>query len=94
MCHDSALVERPNCSSTSTHSSFDQPWPPCSRACRPPWSSAAMASDLMRATSSSVICAALGLLLEREQDLLDEAPRARLELGLLLLESGVGSTYR
>ena len=55
MCHESALVERPNCSSTSTHSSFDQPCPPCSRACRPPWSSAAIASDLMRATSSSVI---------------------------------------
>ena len=34
-CHESALVERPNCSSTSTHSSFVQPCPPCSRRVQP-----------------------------------------------------------
>ena len=53
MCHERALVERPNCSSTNTHSSFDQPCPPCSRACSPPWSSAAIASDRIRARSSA-----------------------------------------
>ena len=46
-------MERPNCSSTSTHSSFDQPCPPCSRACSPPWSSAAIASERIRSSTSA-----------------------------------------
>ena len=37
----------------------------------------------MRATASAGERAPLGLLLERDQHLLDEPPRARLELGLL-----------
>ena len=36
MCHDSALVARPSCSSTRNHSVWLQPWPPCSTACSPP----------------------------------------------------------
>ena len=50
MCHDSALVERPNCSSTPNHSTCVQPWPPCSTACRPPDSPRASASRRISAT--------------------------------------------
>ena len=53
MCHESALVERPSCSSTRNHSVFDQPCPPYSSAWRPPESRASIASRLMRSCSSS-----------------------------------------
>ena len=34
-CHESAFVERPNCSSTRNHSTCDHPWPPCSTRVQP-----------------------------------------------------------
>ena len=68
---------RPNCSSTSAHSVRVQPWPPCSGACRPPVRPAAIASRLTRDDLLREPAAArLGLLLERDQDLLGEC-RAR-----------------
>ena len=84
MCHERPFVERPICSSTSAHSTWLQPWPPCSTACRPPFrraSSAArrMALDLGRRQHAA---RALGHLLARDQHVVDEAPRARLQLGL------------
>ena len=68
MCQESALVERPSCSSTRNHSVFVQPWPPCSGACSPPDRRASIASRLMRCLSSSEIlppsrsaCSSLGI---------------------------------
>src|SRR5688572_31598401 len=55
MCHESAFVERPSCSSTRHHSVVVQPCPPCSRACSPPDSPASIDSRLMRSRSSSGI---------------------------------------
>ena len=79
------MVERPSCSSTRNHSVLVQPWPPCSGACRPPDRRASIASRLMRCLSSSgdLAAVALGLLLVGDQDVLDEAPRAFLEVELL-----------
>ena len=47
------FVERPNCSSTSAHSTWLQPWPPCSTACRPPLRRAATAARRTASTSAS-----------------------------------------
>ena len=47
------LVERPNCSSTSAHSSRVQPWPPYSGECRPPFRRASTPARLTRSTSSA-----------------------------------------
>src|SRR6185295_13877994 len=47
------FVERPNCSSTSAHSTWLQPWPPCSTACRPPLRRAASAALRTASTSAS-----------------------------------------
>jgi hypothetical protein len=55
MYQDSALVERPSCSSTRNHSVCDQPWPPCSGEWSPPERPAAMASLLILMMSSSGI---------------------------------------
>ena len=55
MCHESALVERPSCSSTRNHSIFDHPWPPYSRSCSPPLSPASTDSLEIRCRSSSGI---------------------------------------
>ena len=87
MCQDSALVERPNCSSTRNHSSVRPALAAVLgrvRAAAEP--RAASASRRMCSTSSagSLPPRALGLVLERDEDLVDEAPRALLELGLLL----------
>ena len=85
MYQDSALVERPSCSSTRNQSVIDQPWPPCSRACRPPDRPAAIASRLMRSISSSGSRPplSLGELLVRDQHLVDEAARTLLQVDLL-----------
>ena len=50
-CQESALVERPSCSSTSAHARCDQPWPPCSVACSPPASPASSPAARIAATS-------------------------------------------
>ena len=85
MYQESAFVERPSCSSTRNQSVIDQPWPPCSGACRPPDSPAAIASRLIRWISSSDRrpAAALGELLVGDQNLVDEATRALLQVDLL-----------
>ena len=52
-CQWIAFVVRPYCSSTSAHSTRDQPWPPCSRECMPPSSPAAIAACLTSAIVSA-----------------------------------------
>ena len=47
------LVDRPNCSSTSDHSTRVQPWPPNSGECRPPLSPAAIPACLRWAIVSA-----------------------------------------
>ena len=76
------LVERPNCSSTSAQSSRDQPWPPYSVECWPPFRPASIARlldrvDLLRGQAA---VEALGLLLERDHELVDEGAGPFLEL--------------
>src|SRR3954462_35594 len=99
MCHDRPFVVRPSCSSTRHHSTCDQPWPPCSTACRPPCRRASIAARRMTSTAAAVRAgvargggdatapagrrappAPLGHLLARDQDVLDEPPRALLQL--------------
>ena len=84
MCHERPFVERPNCSSTSAHSTWLQPWPPCSTACRPPFRRAASAARRIASTSAGGqhAAGALGHLLARDQHVVDEPPRALLQLGL------------
>ena len=75
MCHETPLVERPSCSSTSAQVTCDQPWPPCSTACSPPFSPAAIVAALIAAISDVGEPAAgeLGGDLARDQLLVDEA---------------------
>ena len=92
MCHDSALVERPSCSSTRNHSVWLQPWPPCSTACSPPPRRAVdrRVADRGDPLGGQAPARALGLDLERHQHLLDEGARAGLQLGLLGGQGGRG----
>ena len=85
MCQESALVERPSCSSTRNHSSFDQPWPPCSGGVQPAGQPGLdrLALDALVQLVGDVAAGALGQLLVRDQHLVDEAPRALLQLELL-----------
>ena len=85
MCQESALVERPSCSSTRNHSVFVQPWPPCSGACRPPDRPRLdrLALDALLELVRDLAAAALGQLLVGDQHLVDEAPRALLQVELL-----------
>src|SRR4029450_1766285 len=95
MCHDSALVERPSCSSTRNHSTWLHPWPPCSTACRPPARRGSGGGGVSRAgpdrgdpLGGQPPARALGLDLEREQHLLDEGAGPSLQLGLLRGQRG------
>ncbi len=85
MCHEIAFVERPNCSSTRNHSTCVQPWPPCSAECRPPLRPRSSDSRLIARDrlGGEVPVGALGLLLQRDQELVDEGACARLDVGLL-----------
>ena len=91
MCHDSALVERPNCSSTRNHSTCVQPWPPCSTACRPPASPRASAS---RRISGDLARRAAARAPARPRPRAGSGPRRRSARGLRSACSGVRWTRR
>ena len=82
MCQWMAFVERPNCSSTSAHSSVDQPWPAVLGLMQA--SHEARGDSLGFHFVDHVLGqapeTALRLFLERNQHLLDEAARARLDV--------------
>ena len=83
---------RPNCSATSAHSGSDQPWPPCSGACRPPVEAGGdrLAFDLVDRLVGEAAVVPLRLLLERDQDVVGEPAGALLELGRRRVEGLTG----
>ena len=85
MYHESAFVERPSCSSTRNQSVIDQPWPPCSRRVQAAGQAGRdrLALDALDQLLGQPPAAALGELLVGDQNLVDEATRALLQVDLL-----------